>query len=61
MLNLWHLFGLAGGRNRRGRPYSLRGPDPSFFGDLDCVDTSASDGEVLVRVGNFVSHFEWFG
>ena len=36
--------------------YSLKWPNPSTLGDLDGLDTSTSDGEVLVGRSNCVNH-----
>jgi len=36
--------------------YSLKWPNPSTLGDLDRLDTSASNGEVLVGRSNCVNH-----
>ena len=36
--------------------YSLKRPNPSTLGDLDGLDTSAGDSEVLVGRSNCVNH-----
>jgi hypothetical protein len=40
--------------------YSLEGPNPSTLDDLESLDSSTSDGEVLIGGGDCVNHLEWF-
>jgi hypothetical protein len=60
MLKRWHCKILVSEivRGQRQSTYSLEGPNPSTLDDLERLDASTSDGEVLIGGGDCVDHFE---